>query len=156
MVADDERARNIGFRRLAGYIFGANHRGETISMTAPVSQHRGETIAMTAPVAQARNTEGESTIRFFMPSKWTMETLPQPDDDHVTLVEVPAETYCVLRFTGDRSPAAVAARTDELRKILSDNDIEPVGEPVAWFFDPPWTLPFRRRNEIAIPVAAPT
>lgn len=156
VAADDERARNIGFRRLAGYIFGANHRGETISMTAPVSQHRGDTIAMTAPVAQARNTEGESTIRFFMPSKWTMETLPQPDDDHVTLVEVPAETYGVLRFTGDRSPAAVAARTDELRKILSDNDIESVGEPVAWFFDPPWTVPFRRRNEIAIPVEPPT
>ncbi len=91
-----------------------------------------------------------------MPSKWTMETLPKPDDDHVNLVEVPAETYAVLRFTGDRSPAAVAARTDELRKILRDNDVDPVGEPVAWFFDPPWTLPFRRRNEIAIPVAPPT
>lgn len=156
VAADDERARNIGFRRLAGYIFGGNHRGETISMTAPVSQQRGDTIAMTAPVAQARNTEGESMIRFFMPSKWTMETLPTPDDEHVQLVEVPAETYAVLRFTGDRSPAAVAARTEELRKVLRDNDVEPVGEPVAWFFDPPWTLPFRRRNEIAIPVAPPT
>lgn len=152
VAADDERARNIGFRRLAGYIFGGNHRGETISMTAPVSQQRGDTIAMTAPVAQARNTEGESMIRFFMPSKWTMETLPTPDDEHVQLVRVPAETYAVLRFTGDRGPAAVAARTEELRKVLRDNDVKPVGEPVAWFFDPPWTLPFRRRNEVAIPI----
>ena len=140
---------------MAGYIFGANHRDEKIAMTAPVSQESGDRIAMTAPVAQVRDGENRSAIRFFMPSKWTMETLPKPDDDHVNLVEVPAETYAVLRFTGDRSPAAVAARTNELRKILGDNDVDPLGEPVAWFFDPPWTLPFRRRNEIAIPVAPP-
>ncbi len=125
VAADDERARSIGFRRLAGYIFGANHRDEKIAMTAPVSQESGDRIAMTAPVAQVRDGENRSAIRFFMPSKWTMETLPKPDDDHVDLVEVPAETYAVLRFTGDRSPAAVAARTDELRKILRDNDVDP-------------------------------
>jgi hypothetical protein len=152
VTADDERARNIGFRRLAGYIFGANHRDESIAMTAPVSQQSGDRIAMTAPVAQSSDTENSSVIRFFMPSKWTMETLPQPDDEHVTLVEVPAETYAVLRFAGDRSPAAVAARTDELLAVLRDHDIEPAGPATAWFFDPPWTLPFRRRNEIAVPV----
>jgi hypothetical protein len=152
-VADDEdRARNIGFRRLAGYIFGGNHRGEEISMTAPVSQQAGDEIAMTAPVAQSRNNRGQWTIRFFMPSKWTMETLPQPDDDKVSLVEVPGETVAVLRFSGDRSPKAVAEHADRLRKTLRDKDIEAAGEPVAWFYDPPWTLPFRRRNEIAIPL----
>jgi SOUL heme-binding protein len=151
--AGEDRARNIGFRRLANYIFGANHRDETISMTAPVAQQSGEDeIAMTAPVAQSRDADNRWTIRFFMPSKWTMETLPQPDDGDVRLVTVPAETVAVLRFTGDRSPAAITARTDELRKILRDNDVELAGEPIAWFFDPPWTLPFRRRNEIAIPV----
>ena len=107
-VADDEdRSRNIGFRRLARYIFGANHRDETISMTAPVSQQPnrdGDEIAMTAPVAQSRNSGGHWTIRFFMPSKWSIETLPKPDDDNVRLVTVPAETVAVLRFTGDRSP----------------------------------------------------
>lgn len=152
VTADDERARNIGFRRLASYIFGANHRNESISMTAPVSQQAGDAISMTAPVAQSRNARGESTIRFFMPSKWTMETLPTPDDDNVTLVDVPAQTYAVLRFTGDRSPDAVAARTDELLDVIRDHDIEATGQAVAWFFDPPWTLPFLRRNEIALPV----
>ena len=153
--AGEDRARNIGFRRLASYIFGANHREETISMTAPVAQQSGDDeIAMTAPVAQSRDVDNRWTIRFFMPSKWTMETLPQPDDDHVRLVTVPGETVAVLRFSGDRSADAVAQRTDQLRKTLRENAIEPTGEPVAWFYDPPWTLPFRRRNEIAIPVAA--
>jgi len=152
---DEDRARSIGFRRLAGYIFGANHRDETISMTAPVSQQSGDAIAMTAPVAQSRSTNDKWVIRFFMPSKWTMDTLPAPDDDKVRLVPVPGETVAVLRFSGDRSPAAVEARTDELRKVLHDNNVESAGDPVAWFFDPPWTLPFRRRNEIAIPVSPP-
>jgi SOUL heme-binding protein len=152
--AGEDRARNIGFRRLANYIFGANHREETISMTAPVAQQSGaDEIAMTAPVAQSRDAENSWTIRFFMPSKWTMETLPEPDADDVRLVTVPAQTVAVLRFSGDRGPNAVAQRTDQLRKTLRDNGVEPTGEPVAWFYDPPWTLPFRRRNEIAIPVA---
>jgi hypothetical protein len=155
VVDDENHARNVGFRRLAGYIFGGNHRDQMISMTAPVSQHStrsGEQIAMAAPVAQTAGGDRGWVIRFFMPAKWTMETLPAPNNDQVRLVTVPPETVAVLRFTGDRSPKAVAARTAELLEVLQDNDIKPTGEADAWFYDPPWTLPFRRRNEIAIPV----
>ncbi len=137
VTEDQDRARNIGFRRLAGYIFGGNHRDET--------------IAMTAPVAQARDGE-HSTIRFYMPSKWTLDTLPAPDDDKVRLVTVPGETVAVLRFSGDRSPRAVADRTEDLSETLRANGIEADGPAQSWFYDPPWTVPFRRRNEIAIPV----
>ena len=87
-----------------------------------------------------------------MPSKWTIDTLPTPDDENVALVIVPGETVAVLRFNGDRGAAAVAARTEELVEVLRDKGIDTAGEPVAWFYDPPWTLPFRRRNEIAVPV----
>lgn len=138
VTANEDRARNIGFRRLAGYIFGANHRDDA--------------IAMTAPVAQSRAAGDAWAIRFFMPSKWTLETLPKPDDDSVTLETVPGETVAVLRFSGDRSPAAVSHRTDELLELLRDKRIDVIGDPVAWFYDPPWTLPFLRRNEIAVPV----
>jgi hypothetical protein len=149
----EDRARNVGFRRLARYIFGANHHDQEIAMTAPVAQQSvGNEIAMTAPVAQSRDASGRWTIRFFMPSKWTLDTLPDPDDDDVSLVEVPGETVAVLRFSGNRGPKAVADHTDRLLKILSNNGIEPAGDAVAWFYDPPWTLPFRRRNEIAIPL----
>ncbi|MBB2774510.1 MULTISPECIES: SOUL family heme-binding protein [Mycolicibacterium] len=150
--ADEEASRNEGFRRLARYIFGGNHGGTEIAMTAPVTQQRGTKIAMTAPVAQSSQTAGEWTIRFFMPSKWTMDTLPTPNDDRVRLTVVPAETVAVLTFTGDRGPRAVAERTEELQNTLRDSAFEPIGEPAAWFYDPPWTLPFRRRNEIAVAV----
>jgi hypothetical protein len=154
--ADEDAARNEGFRRLAGYIFGKNHASDTIAMTAPVGQSKaGKSIAMTAPVAQSPESADGSgwVIRFFMPSKWTMQTLPAPDDDRVRLTEVPSESFAVLTFTGDRSPQAVQQRTSELRESLRAYGIEATGEASAWFYDPPWTLPFRRRNEIAIPVS---
>lgn len=154
VAGDEDQARNIGFRRLARYIFGANHRGDEIAMTAPVAQQPagGDEIAMTVPVAQSRGGDGDWRIRFFMPSRWTMDTLPAPDDDHIRLVTVPGETVAVLRFSGDRGPRAVAARTDELLRLLDDHGIDTVGDAVAWFYDPPWTVPFRRRNEVAVPV----
>ncbi|OBE97181.1 heme-binding protein [Mycobacterium sp. 852002-10029_SCH5224772] len=153
--ADEDRARNEGFRRLAGYIFGGNRRDQSISMTAPVSQQSsrgGERIAMNAPVAQSAGAERGWAIRFFMPAKWTMETLPAPNDDRVRLVTVPPAIVAVLRFSGDRSPKAVSARTGELLTILRDKGIQPTSDPEAWFYDPPWTVPMRRRNEITVAV----
>jgi hypothetical protein len=154
--AAEEQARSEGFRRLAGYIFGGNQGSSRIAMTAPVSQAAtaGSKIAMTAPVSRSGDDESGWVIRFFMPSKWTMATLPEPTDPRVRLVEVPAETVAVLRFTGDRSKAAVAARAAELRDALRHKGIEIAGESVAWFYDPPWTVPFRRRNEVAVPIAS--
>jgi hypothetical protein len=158
VASGEDAARSEGFRRLAGYIFGKNHDDDKIAMTAPVAQSKaGQKIAMTAPVGQsaAGPANGEGwVIRFFMPSKWTMETLPEPNDDRVRLIEVPAETFAVLRFSGDRGPRAVQARTAELMEALRATGFEADGEPTAWFYDPPWTLPFRRRNEIAVPVDA--
>jgi SOUL heme-binding protein len=144
-------ALGTGFRRLAGYIFGGNHRGTTIAMTAPVSQHPGERIAMTAPVAQTPAPVG-SVVRFFMPAEYTMAMLPTPIDDTVVLVAVPAETVAVLRFTGDRGPKAIEERTARLLATLEDNGFKPAGRPVAWFYDPPWTIPYCRRNEVAVAV----
>lgn len=150
--ADDEAARSIGFRRLARYIFGGNHARAEINMTAPVTQTSRTKIAMTAPVAQSSATTG-SVIQFFMPSSWTLDTLPEPDDSDVTLIEVPGETVAVVRFTGDRSPIAVARKAEALRNTLALTAYDETGESVAWFYDPPFTLPFRRRNEVAIPVS---
>ncbi|CAN5749898.1 hypothetical protein BH09ACT7_BH09ACT7_31950 [soil metagenome] len=87
-----------------------------------------------------------------MPAEWTMDKLPCPIDDTVVLVTVPAETVAVLRFTGDRGPEAVATWTARLLNVLEDNGFKPAGTPFAWFYDPPWTLPFRRRNEVAVAV----
>ena len=148
-------ARSQGFRRLAAYIFGANTTRSSIAMTAPVAQSvAGARIAMTAPVAQGAGEDGGWTIQFFMPAAATMETLPIPTDPAITLVTVPAKTIAALRFSGSTASDAVAARQAELARLLVGTDWQTHGAPLAWFYDPPWTLPFMRRNEVAVAVEA--
>jgi len=144
-------ALSTGFRRLAGYIFGDNQSQAKIAMTAPVAQSR-ETIATTAPVAQARDASGRYVVRFFMPATATLATLPKPNDRQVTLVEVPPQRFAVLRFTGFAGPESVAEEKQRLLAALKSSNLSLIGEPVSWFYDPPWTIPFLRRNEVAIEV----
>jgi len=59
----------------------------------------------------------------------------------------------VLRFTGLRGADAIAARQAELLERLESTAWKPIGPPLTWFYDPPWTIPFLRRNEVAVPVA---
>lgn len=148
---DEERARSDGFRLLADYIFGNNTSRTKIAMTAPVAQERSEKIAMTAPVSQMREGEGWR-VRFFMPAKYTRETLPQPNNPAVQIVEVPGETMAVLRFSNSRSAEAIAEQTSILLRGIENSRWAVAGAPVTWLYDPPWTLPFFRRNEVAVPV----
>lgn len=151
-----ESARNAGFRRLAAYIFGGNTAKTSIAMTAPVVQSersRSESIAMTAPVVQSGDSAAGWRIQFIMPSRYTRETLPTPNDRDVRIVALPAQDYAVLRFSGDRSGPAVDRRMAELKRNAAARGWRATGAAVAWFYDPPWTPPFLRRNEVAIPVA---
>lgn len=155
VTGSSEAARNRGFQRLAGYIFGGNTARTSIAMTAPVAQAgdaRSQSIAMTAPVAQGAVGQDRWTIQFFMPSEYTMATLPVPRDPSVVLAVVPAETYAVLRFSGLGSARAVAEKEAELDAALTGSGWASAGDPVAWFYDPPWTLPPLRRNEVAVRV----
>jgi SOUL heme-binding protein len=156
IVSGDEiAARSAGFKRLAGYIFGANHAQSSIATTAPEAQQpggSGESITMTAPVAQAPGASGMWQIQFFMPAGFTLASLPAPNDQAVHLVPVPSETDAVVRFSGTASPASVALHRDHLMGVLAGSIWRPVGAPVTWFYDPPWTLPPLRRNEVAVAV----
>ncbi len=150
---DEVSARNKGFQAIAGYIFGRNQAGKSIPGTAPVAQAKAEKIAMTAPVAQARAADGSWRVQFFMPAKYTVETLPRPNDPAVKIVQLPSEQYAVLRFSGLAGRSAVATRTRELSAKAAAMGWTVTGSPVVWFYDPPWTLPPMRRNEVALPVA---
>lgn len=156
LSGDVVAVRNEGFRRIAGYIFGGNTGRQSIAMTSPVVQSTGggEQIAMTSPVVQAPAAEGRWTVQFLMPSKYRMSDLPRPNDPSVELVELPAQVYAVQRFTGSRSAEAVERETRELLAQLKAEGRSVDGAPVAWFYDPPWTIPVLRRNEVAAPLAS--
>jgi hypothetical protein len=143
---------NQGFRRLAGYIFGGNTSKEEIAMTAPVLQEElSEEIAMTAPVLQEERADGW-WMAFVLPEGYTLESAPEPNDSRVSLREVPATRIATLRYSGWNSPGKMAKHEGTLREWLKAEGLEAVGEPRMASFDPPWTLPFMRRNEVQITV----
>jgi hypothetical protein len=153
VVAGEERqARSAGFRKLAAFIFGDNRSRQSIAMTAPVSQAASEKIAMAAPVSQEKAGPGFWRVRFLMPAIHTHETLPEPNDPDITIVDLPPETLAVLRFSGSRAPSAVHEATKELLAVVGDSQWQVSGQPTAFFYDPPWTLWFLRRNEVAVSV----
>ena len=142
-------AINEGFRLIAAYIFGANKPNTKIAMTAPVEQQAKQTIAMTAPVTQRLRDTGW-TVRFIMPRSWTMETLPIPTDDRIKLVPVAAKKMLAIRFSGTADDTLIAAKISDLRKYAADRRLPVSGEPVLAFYNPPWTLPVFRRNEMML------
>ncbi|GAN78171.1 SOUL family heme-binding protein [Acidisphaera rubrifaciens] len=156
---DTDAARSAAFRRLAAYIFGANHGQSSIAMTAPVATSAaGASIAMTAPVATSAAPTGAPsgahglTMTFYMPPGFTAATLPVPNDPRVRIVTVPAQTVAVWRYSGSTSDTHVAAAHAALLSALAGSAWRPVGDVYDWFYDPPWTLPPLRRNEAVVEV----
>jgi hypothetical protein len=152
-VTKSGNPRGEAFRIVAAYIFGANKGKKNIDMTSPVEvETTGEKIGMTAPVEVSKSKK-RLTMRFFMPTQYSRDELPEPADSRVRLVDVPSETNAVLRFTGSTDDAAVSARTTELLKLLEETNWTAAGTPTAFFYNPPWTIPFLRRNEITVVVS---
>ena len=128
-----------GFRVLAGYIFGGNAEEQKIAMTAPVQQ----TMA------------GEKEMAFMMPAEYALKDLPQPEDQRVSFREAPAYTAAVIQFSGWASAEKADENWQQLRRFLIAEGIDITGEPTLNQYNPPWTLPFMRRNEVIVPVAFP-
>jgi len=147
-----DKAIQRGFRIIADYIFGNNLSSAKVAMTAPVIQQSNEKIAMTAPVTQ--QARGRSWIvRFVMPSKYTIETLPKPVNPQVALIEVPAARFAVIRFSGFAGQGSLDEHEAQLRAFMMERDLTATREPQYAFYNAPWTLPFMRRNEIMIEIA---
>ena len=148
---DRETAISDGFRIIADYIFGNNISSQKVAMTAPVIQQPSEKIAMTAPVTQQGGEELWS-VRFVMPSDYTMQTLPKPNNPDVILKAIVGKRFAVIRFSGLARAHRLAAHTKELEAFILENNLQTVSEPTYAFFNPPWTLPFLRRNEVMIEI----
>lgn len=156
-------AMNEGFQRLAGYIFGGNTKRESVPMTAPVGMS-GETIKMTVPVAERESIDmtapvmeeslsGARRVSFVMPSAYTLETLPIPTDTRVTLRAVPERLVAARRFsTGMREEEITALKQAFLTDVSRDG-FTALDAPEAAYYNPPWTPPFLRRNELLVPVS---
>ncbi|WP_265090659.1 SOUL family heme-binding protein [Psychrobacter alimentarius] len=157
---DQHTASRQGFKILADYIFGNNTApsGESskISMTAPVTMQSdnqnediSQKIAMTAPVSMQQD-DDKWRVQFTMPSKYTMQTLPKPNNPDIEIVEMPTQTYGVIKFSGLAGSKKVAKKTETLKSWMQTQKLMVIGTPELARYNPPWTLPFMRRNEVLI------
>jgi effector-binding domain-containing protein len=153
-------ALNTGFRKLADYIFGNNsapsnrEESEKIPMTAPVLEQDApsEKIAMTAPVIERSDQPDAHVITFVMPSRYTLETLPKPKNDEVTIREVPERKYAVIRFSGRVPEEKAEDYRSKIKELAARDGLKATGEPLLAQYDPPWTPPFLRKTEVWLPV----
>ena len=149
-------ATNQGFRIIADYIFGNNVRKESISMTTPVLESpqipQPEKIAMTVPVLELGTDSATRTIAFVLPSKYTLDTLPIPNNPAVKLTPVPARKVAVLRFTWYPTETRIASKKYKLGEMLARDNKTITGEFETARYNPPLSMPLTLRNEIIIQI----
>ncbi|XP_031274261.1 heme-binding-like protein At3g10130, chloroplastic isoform X1 [Pistacia vera] len=155
----DFNGASQSFNVLAEYLFGKNTISEKMEMTTPVitreTQSDGEKMEMTTPVITKRLTDEDKwQMSFVMPSKYG-SNLPLPKDPSIRIREVPKKVVAVVAFSGFVTDEEVQRRGSKLRNALKDDIKYQVKEGASVEvaqYNPPFTLPFQRRNEIALEV----
>jgi hypothetical protein len=136
-AAGPKASRNNGFRRLFRFIAGQNEAAIKIPMTTPVF---------------LSGQPEERAMAFVMPIDRRPEEIPRPTDPAVSLRRMPGGLFAVRRFSGFGTASNEAAQLKKLRGWIQKQGLLSYGEPVIGYFDPPWTLPFLRRNEVMLPI----
>ena len=151
VVGRRKDAISSGFKLLADYIFGNNISQENIDTTATIQQPASEKIAMTAPVQQQLANDSW-LVSFVMPSEYNLEDLPKPKNIEVKLKNVPVKRFVTIRFSGTSSDENLAKHKKLLVEFIKTNGISVTGASKYAFYNPPWTLPLMRRNEVMFEV----
>ena len=133
-----DKAVNAGFGPLAGYIFA--------------KERTGEKIAMTAPVTQTAAGGGAWTVRFIMPSGYTLDTLPRPAGSTVRLDTLPPRRMAAVTFSGVADDELLAEQEARLLTWMRNRELTPVDTPTYAYYNDPFTPGFLRRNEVLVPV----
>ena len=129
---------STAFRRVAGYIFGANRTGARYAMTAPVSRWS--------------DVDG-AWLSFHMPAAHPLEELPPPNDSGIVLSMRAERLVAVVTFTGRTTAGRLRKKELRLRHGIEQAGYTVNGPPVLAVYDNPWTtLPFKRRNELHLEV----
>lgn len=150
---DQRSAGGRAFRVLAGYIFGDNVPEQKMAMTAPVeSAPRGVKMNMTAPVEAVASDTAGYTYAFVMERKYSMDSLPNPNNPNIRLVERPARVMAVRRFSGRANAASFEARRKALLAALERDAIATTGPAALAQYNAPYTPGILRRNEVLIEV----
>ena len=128
-------------------------------MTAPVQQQAQAAntkadsmkIAMTSPVELQAQAQAWR-VSFVMPSEYDMASLPLPNNDRVTLTQVPEKHFAVIQFSGTHAQENLSKHEQQLLNYMESSGLQALAPPKYAFYNPPWTLPGMRRNEIMVEI----
>lgn len=135
MAAGSRSGSDGSFMRLFRFITGGNAAKQKIAMTTPVFMPDNETNA---------------TMAFVMPAKMKAGEVPKPSDGSVTVRELSAGRFAVLRYSGRRTASNEDGALDRLRAWMKSERLKELSPPIFGYFDPPWTPAFLRRNEVML------
>ncbi len=155
VFGDFDNASSKGFKILADYIFGNNvsvDGNSKIEMTAPVEMEPiSQKIDMSKPVLTEGN-DNNWIVSFIMPDEFTLATLPKPNNKQIKIFSLPKEKYAVIVFSGLVRESSYLEKENLLIQFIEENKLKTSGEIKIARYNPPWTLPFFRRNELMIKV----
>ena len=138
-----------GFRVLFDYISGANKGSKEVEMTIPVTQSKK--IDMTVPVTQSAS-DGEMSMRFFLPTQYSKQNAPAPNDERVKIIDLPEEYFAVISYSGFASDSNFEEHHTKLALALEKDGVFINGPPIKATYNSPFTPPFLRRNEAMYPL----
>jgi hypothetical protein len=144
MVVSGERDQvsSQAFMRLFRYIGGKNRK--KIRPDDPE-------IAMTVPVTTRQ--DGDSMrMTFMVPSRYTLETAPQPADPDVQIRAEPGGLVAVLTYSGRPNQERFLEHKGLLETWVAESELKPTGEPILARYDGPFKPWFLRRNEALLAV----
>lgn len=138
---EDMATAGNAFNTLAAYLFGENKESKSMAMATPVT------------------TTSLGEMRFYLADA----QIPLPlEKDEVEIMEIPPARLAVRKFTGFATDGEVARQKDTLLQALEMDGVEldvahgAIVPHVVFQYNPPYTIPIVRRNEIAVPVRPPT
>ena len=120
------------FRKLYNYISGNNEKKQEIKMTIPVTQ---------------TEKSGNMTMQFYLPSKFSIENVPDPTNTDVEVINIEGGHYAVIRYSGRASEENFIKHKNILEDRLIKDNISIQSPPIKAIYNSPFTLPIMRRNE---------
>lgn len=150
--ADYSQAGKIGFNRLAGYIFGGNVQKQELAMITPVFREPDGHLETLDEANQTPQSNNKWIMSFVMPPSFDFATLPEPSNSLVIIQSIPAKKVATLRYTGSLNQQRISEYSQILLAWLEEQHIECLSSPRSAAYDPPWTIPSLRRNEIHIDI----
>jgi hypothetical protein len=142
IVVDEsfQKAMSFAFYRLFDFISGRNSKKIKIAMTTPVEMQRYKSALW--------------KVSFNLPASFTTTQDLEPEDPELSMDLIPKKEMAVVRFSGFCTEKKVEKMTKSLKEYIAKHSWLEKGEPIIARYDPPWILPWFRRNEILIEVQA--